>query len=72
MTELIETPDKVVMEEADFVAKLDVHFEELHKTLADGTPGLDKQQTRGLLNAVIADVWFSGVEEEEQRTKLKT
>ena len=65
MAELIETPPKVVMEEADFKAKLDEHYEELHKTLADGTLGLDKAQTKGLANAAILDVWFAGVEDEE-------
>ena len=72
MAEPIETPAIVMMSEEDFVARLEVHFEELRKTLAEDVAVLDKAQTKTLMQTVIHDIWFQNVEKEEDQTALKT
>ena len=72
MTEAIETPPIVLMEEADFVTKLNEHFDQLKATLAADVVGLDKAQTKALMQTVIHDIWFANVEVAEDKTKMQT
>ena len=70
MAEPIEPPAIVMMPEADFIARLDVHFDELVKTLAEDVKTLDKAQIKTLMQTVIHEIWFEKVEKDEDRTAL--
>ena len=71
--EEIVLPPIKLMEEDEFLAKLNEYFEETFKDqLKDPEfKVLDKAQTKAMMQEVIHNIWFADVEKEEDRTAMK-